>query len=112
VIHLWPDVTVTVTPLARVIGPTDMPLVPAAIVVLAVIVLLLRIMPFVARIDAPDIAPVAAKLVPVAAPMMGVTSVGVVASTMLPLPVVTLPRAVIVPDVGNVNDVVPVAVNV
>ena len=111
-IHLWPDVTVTVTPLASVIGPTDMPFVPAAIVVLAVIVLLLRIMPFVAKIDAPDIAPVAAKLVPVAAPMTGVTSVGVVANTMLPLPVVTLPRAVIVPDVGSVSDVLPVAVKV
>ena len=31
---------------------------------------------------------------------------------MLPLPVVTLPKAVIVPDVGNVSEVVPVAVNV
>ena len=111
-IHLWPDVTVTVTPLARVIGPTDMPFVPAAIVVLAVIVLLLRIMPLVARIDAPETAPVAARLVPVAAPMFGVVSVGLVARTMLPLPTTALPRAVTVPVVGSVSVVVPVEVSV
>ena len=51
-------------------------------------------------------------VVAVAAPIEGVVSVGLVARTMLPLPTTALPRAVIVPDVGNVNDVVPVAVNV
>ena len=82
--------TVTVTPLASVIGPTDMPFVPAAIVVLAVIVLLLRIMPLVARIDAPDTAPVAAKLLPVAAPRVGVVSTGLVDRTTEPDPVLVV----------------------
>ena len=45
-------------------------------------------------------------------PRLGVVSVGDVANTMLPEPVVVLPSAVTVPLVGNVNVVVPVAVNV
>jgi len=50
--------------------------------------------------------------VAVATPRTGVTRVGVVARTMLPEPVVVLPRAVTVPLVGNVSVVVPVTVNV
>ena len=45
-------------------------------------------------------------------PRLGVVSVGDVANTMLPEPVVVLPSAVTVPLVGNVNVVVPVVVNV
>ena len=48
-----------------------------------------------------------------AAPNVGVTRTGPVAKTSVPPdPVTELPCAVIVPDVGSVNDVVPVAVNV
>ena len=48
-----------------------------------------------------------------AAPSVGVTSTGPVAKTIVPPdPVTELPCAVIVPDVGSVKDVVPVAVNV
>jgi len=49
-------------------------------------------------------------LVAVATPRTGVVSVGDVARTMLPEPVVALPSAVTVPLVGSVIDVVPVAV--
>jgi len=45
-------------------------------------------------------------------PRLGVTSVGDVANTMLPEPVVELPSAVTVPLVGSVSAVVPVVVNV
>ena len=45
-------------------------------------------------------------------PRIGVTSVGLVANTMLPEPVVELPSAVTVPLVGNVSVVVPVKVKV
>jgi len=45
-------------------------------------------------------------------PRLGVVSVGEVANTMLPEPVVVLPSAVTVPLVGNVSVVVPVNVNV
>ena len=45
-------------------------------------------------------------------PSAGVTSVGDVARTMLPEPVVVLPSAVTVPLVGNVSVVVPVNVKV
>ena len=45
-------------------------------------------------------------------PSAGVTSVGDVARTMLPEPVVVLPSAVTVPLVGSVKVVVPVVVNV
>jgi hypothetical protein len=51
-------------------------------------------------------------LVAVATPIVGVASVGDVARTILPEPVVVLPNAVTVPLVGNVSVVVPVAVNV
>lgn len=50
-------------------------------------------------------------LVAVATPSVGVTSVGLVARTMLPEPVDALPRAVTVPLVGNVRFVAPVNVN-
>jgi len=40
----------------------------------------------------------------------GVVMVGLVARTILPLPTTALPSAVIVPDVGSVRAVVPVAV--
>ena len=45
-------------------------------------------------------------------PSAGLTSVGLVANTMLPEPVVVLPSAVTVPLVGNVSVVVPVKVKV
>jgi hypothetical protein len=45
-------------------------------------------------------------------PSTGVTKVGLVASTILPDPVVALPSAVTVPEVGNVKAVVPLTVNV
>ena len=45
-------------------------------------------------------------------PSAGVTSVGLVANTMLPEPVVVLPSAVTVPLVGNVSAVVAEKVNV
>ena len=45
-------------------------------------------------------------------PSAGVTSVGLVANTMLPEPVVVLPSAVTVPLVGNVSVVAPVNVKV
>lgn len=45
-------------------------------------------------------------------PRLGVKSVGLVANTMLPEPVVELPSAVTVPLVGSVSVVVPVVVNV
>jgi len=45
-------------------------------------------------------------------PSAGVTSVGLVARTMLPEPVVVLPSAVTVPLVGNVSVVAPVKVKV
>jgi len=45
-------------------------------------------------------------------PSAGVTSVGLVANTMLPEPVVVLPSAVTVPLVGNVSAVVPEKVKV
>ena len=48
----------------------------------------------------------------VGVPSAGLTSVGDVAKTMLPEPVVVLPSAVTVPLVGNVSVVVPVNVNV
>ena len=48
----------------------------------------------------------------VGVPSAGVTSVGDVARTMLPEPVVVLPSAVTVPLVGNVSVVVPENVNV
>jgi len=48
----------------------------------------------------------------VGVPSAGVTSVGDVARTMLPEPVVVLPSAVTVPLVGNVSVVVPVKVKV
>jgi len=50
--------------------------------------------------------------VAVATPIVGVVSVGEVAKTMLPEPVVVLPNAVTVPLVGNVSDVVPLTVKV
>lgn len=45
-------------------------------------------------------------------PRLGVVSVGLVANTMLPEPVVVLPSAVTVPVVGNVSAVVPENVKV
>jgi len=45
-------------------------------------------------------------------PSAGVTSVGEVANTILPEPVVVLPSAVTVPLVGNVSVVAPVKVKV
>ena len=45
-------------------------------------------------------------------PSAGLTSVGDVARTMLPEPVVVLPSAVTVPLVGNVSEVVPVKAKV
>lgn len=45
-------------------------------------------------------------------PSAGLTSVGLVAKTMLPEPVVVLPSAVTVPLVGKVSVVVPVKVKV
>ena len=45
-------------------------------------------------------------------PSAGLTSVGDVARTMLPEPVVVLPSAVTVPLVGNVSVVAPVKVKV
>lgn len=45
-------------------------------------------------------------------PSAGAKSVGEVANTMLPEPVVVLPSAVTVPVVGNVSAVVPVVVKV
>ena len=48
----------------------------------------------------------------VGVPSAGLTSVGDVAKTMLPEPVVVLPSAVTVPLVGNVSVVVPVNVKV
>jgi len=56
--------------------------------------------------------PVSTNDVPVAAPRTGVVRVGEVARTMLPEPVVTLPSAVTVPDVGNVRLVAADTVNV
>ena len=47
-----------------------------------------------------------------ATPSTGVTRVGVVARTISPVPVVELPRAVTVPLVGSVSDVVPEVVRV
>ena len=48
----------------------------------------------------------------VGVPSAGLISVGDVAKTMLPEPVVVLPSAVTVPLVGSVSVVVPVVVNV
>ena len=51
-------------------------------------------------------------VVAVAAPIFGVVSVGEVARTIEPEPVVVFPRAVRVPDVGKVTFVIPVKTKV
>lgn len=100
------EVKFALTPLVNAIPlPTSIeedinsPTLPAA----AALFVIVPIIPLVLEKD---------KLVALAAPMVGVTNVGDVASTILPDPVTELPNAVTVPLVGSVSAVVPVTVRV
>jgi hypothetical protein len=78
------------TPLFIVTGPTLEALYPVGNVYVVAIVLLLSTMPLEAISSAAVTVAVTTKLVPVAAPITGVTNVGVVLNTTAPDPVLVV----------------------